>query len=257
VRSPSAAGPSRLALVRHPGSGRSALDVAVAVALLARVSGGEAPSTLRFYRPGPTLAFGRLDALRPGYAAAARAARAHSFEPVLRGPGGQAVAYHGGSVVLDLVVADADPITGVQDRFADLAELLAGALRSLGVDARTGQVPGEFCRGAHSVNAGGRTKLVGTAQRIVRGGFLFAASIVVREPEPVRAVLTDVYEHLGIEWDPATAGAVSDSVPGVAPDAVEAAVAGAFRERYELEAADIDAATLAAARGREHLHAAP
>ena len=192
-----------LALVRHDGSGSGALDVATAHALLQRVSAGAAPSTLRLYRPGPTVAFGRLDALRPGFAAAARAAREHGFEPVLRAPGGQASAYQRESVVLDLAVADADAITGVQTRFAELAALLAGALRSLGVDARVGAVPGEYCPGAHSVNAGGRVKLVGTAQRIVRGGWLFAASVVVRDAEPVRAVLEAVYDRLGVAWDPA------------------------------------------------------
>ena len=109
-------------------------------------------------------------------------------------------------------MADADAITGVQTRFAELAELLAGALRSLGVDARVGAVPGEYCPGAHSVNAGGRTKLIGTAQRIVKGGWLFAASVIVRDPEPVRAVLEAVYERLGVAWDPATVGAVADDV---------------------------------------------
>ena len=251
------AAPSRLALVRHEGSGSSALDVAVAVALLARVSGGELPSTLRLYRPGPTVAFGRLDALRPGFDDAVRAARNHGFEPVLRGPGGQAVAYHAESVVLDLVVADPDPISGVQDRFAELAEVLAGGLRSLGVDARTGAVAGEFCRGAHSVNAGGRTKLVGTAQRVVRGGYLFAASIVAADPSPVRAVLTDVYDALGIDWDPATAGAVADSVPGLGPGDVEAAVAAAFAERGAVVAAAVDPVTLALARERAPRHALP
>jgi lipoate-protein ligase A len=231
------------------------LDVAAAHALLERVSRGEEPSTLRLYRPGPTAAFGRLDALRPGFADAARAARAHGFEPVLRAPGGHAAAYHAASVVLDLAVADEDPVTGVQDRFGELAELLAGALRSLGVEARVGEVPGEFCPGAHSVGAGGRTKLVGTAQRIVRGGYLFAASIVVRHPDPVRAVLVDVYARLGLDWDPVTAGAVADTVPDATPEAVERALVDAFGGRHQLqEASELAEAVWTAARDREHRH---
>jgi len=255
-RSPAA---TRLALVRHDGSGRGSLDVAAAHALLERVARGEEPSTLRVYRPSPTVAFGRLDALAPAFPDAAQAARAHGFEPVLRAPGGHAAAYHAASVVLDLVVADDDPVTGVQDRFADLAELLAEALRSVGVDARVGEVPGEFCPGAWSVGAGGRTKLVGTAQRIVRGGYLFAASIVVREPEPVRAVLVDVYERLGLAWDPVTAAAVADTAPDATPAAVEDAVIAAFAGRRPLEPAadDVGAAVWAAARAREPWHVAP
>ena len=173
---------------------------------------------------------------------------------MLRAPGGQASAYQRESVVLDLAMADADAITGVQTRFAELAALLAGALGSLGVDARVGAVPGEYCPGAHSVNAGGRTKLVGTAQRIVKGGWLFAASVVVRDPEPVRAVLEAVYERLGIAWDPATVGAVADDAPAAARAAVEEAFVRAFGERHRLEPAELDAATLAAARRRAPAH---
>ena len=65
------------------------------------------------------------------------------------------------------------------------------------------------------MNARGATKLVGTAQRITRHGYLFSAVVLVRDPEPVRAVLSATYPLLGLEWDPATVGAVSDDVPGI------------------------------------------
>jgi octanoyl-[GcvH]:protein N-octanoyltransferase len=152
-------------------------------------------------------------------------------------------------------MADTDPIAGLQARFADMAALLAEALRSLGVDARVGPVPGEYCWGTYSVNEGGRAKLVGTAQRIVRRAWLFAGSVVVREPEPVRRVLTAVYEQLGLDWDPATAVALSDTVPELAVDAVEAALVRAFGERFTLDETALDPGTLEAAHGRAHLHA--
>ena len=47
-----------------------ALDVAVSHALLTRVARGEVEPAVRLYRPAPTLAFGRLDALRRGFAVA-------------------------------------------------------------------------------------------------------------------------------------------------------------------------------------------
>jgi lipoate-protein ligase A len=248
---------TELAVLRHEGSGSAAADVALAAALLDRVSRGRAPSTLRLYAPGPTVAFGRLDAIRPGFAAASRTARTHGFEPVVRAPGGHAAAYHRMSVVVDLAMADPDPINGVQERFADLAELLAGALRAVGADARVGPVPGEFCPGAFSVNEGGRAKLVGTAQRIVRGGWLFAGSVVVRDAAPVRAVLTGVYDALDLAWDPATAVALADTVPAVTPAAVGDALVAAFAARHALVEAELDPALEADARERAGAHVAP
>jgi octanoyl-[GcvH]:protein N-octanoyltransferase len=206
------------------------------------------------YRPAPTVAFGRLDALRPGFAAAVAAARAHGFEPVLRAPGGHAVAYHDGSLGIDEVIGEADPIAGMHDRFARSGERLAAALRGLGVDARVGRVPDEFCPGDFTVNARGAVKLVGTAQRVVRHASLLAASVVVVDPEPVREVLRDVYRALELDWDPATLGAVADEAPaGVGVDEVERAVVQAYG--LGGEAVPLDAATLDRARGLEPRHA--
>jgi len=41
---------------------------------------------------------------------------------------------------------------------------MAAAFRRLGVDARVGEVSGEYCPGAHSVNARGATKLISGAE---------------------------------------------------------------------------------------------
>ena len=98
------------------------------------------------------------------------------------------------------------------------------ARRRLGVDARVGEVPGEYCPGAWSVNARGRTKLVGIGQRIVAGGAHLGVVIVVRDSALVREVLIPVYDALGLEWDPATAGSVEDELGDVELDAVEDAI---------------------------------
>ncbi len=235
-------------LVRSGPAGSAAFELAVSHALLTRVAAREVPPTLRVYRPGPTVAFGKLDTLRPGYAAAAAAARTHGYEPVLRLPGGHAAAYHAQSLGIDVVYALDDPVVGTHDRFRAEGERLAGALASLGVDARVGEVPGEYCPGAYSVNARGRTKLIGTAQRLVRGGALLGASIVVGDGPGVRAVLRDVYTALELEWDDATAGAVDEEVAGVTVDEVEHAVIAAYGPS---EPAELDEATLALARRLE------
>jgi octanoyl-[GcvH]:protein N-octanoyltransferase len=243
----------RLLVARETSARPPALEVAVAHALLERANRGELGAVLRLYRPQPTLAFGRLDALRPGYRAATAAAREHDFEPVLRAPGGHAVAYHAGCLGIDEVIPEADPIAGMQERFAASGELLAAALRSIGVDSRVGRVPREFCPGDFTVNARGRVKLVGTAQRVVRHGSLLAASVAVTGAASLRAVLDDVYRALELDWDPATAGAVEDEVPAALGE-VENAVLAAYAERHELVDWKVDAATLALARELEDWH---
>jgi octanoyl-[GcvH]:protein N-octanoyltransferase len=216
-------------LLRDGGAGTAAGQIARSHELLRAVAAGDLPPTLRLYRPPATVAFGKLDAIRAGYGAARDAARAHGFDPVLRAPGGHAAAYHQQSLGIDEVHACADPIPHVHGWFRAAAETLAAALADLGVDARVGAVAGEYCPGAYSVNARGRVKLVGTAQRVVRGGSLLGATIVVRDGARVRAVLRDVYRRLDLDWDEATAGAVEDELPGVSVDDVERAVLAAFR----------------------------
>jgi lipoate-protein ligase A len=235
-----------IAIVERAGR-PAALEVAVAHALVERVNAGALDSVVRVYRPAPTVAFGRLDRLRPGFVEAVAAARAHGFEPVLRAPGGHAVAYHEGCLGIDELAGEDDPIAGMHDRFAASASRLAGALRSLGVDARVGPVPREFCPGEFTVNARGEVKLVGTAQRVLRHASLLAASVAVSGAERLRAVMVDVYAALELDMDPATVGAVGE---GVSVDAVERAVLGA----YDFVEAPLDPATLALAGELEPGH---
>jgi octanoyl-[GcvH]:protein N-octanoyltransferase len=237
-------------VVRETSPRPPSLEVAVSHALVDLVVEGEA--VLRLYRPAPTLAFGRLDALRPGFATAVAAARDHGFEPVLRAPGGHAVAYHEGCLGIDEVVGEADPIAGMHDRFAHTGERFAAALRTLGVEAGVGRVPGEFCPGDFTVHARGAVKLVGTAQRVVRHASLLAASVAVSDAGRLRDVLLDVYAALELDWDPATAGGVEDEVPGVGVDEVERAVLDA----YGVAAGGaLDTAVLSRARALEPRHA--
>ena len=223
-----------------------ALDVAVGHALLEGAARGAVGPTLRVYRPAATCAFGRLDTLAPGFSAAVDAARAHGFTPVLRQPGGHAAAYDSGALCLDHVQPEAEAIPQLQARFEAAGELFAAALRAVGVDARVGEVPGEYCPGQWTVSARGAVKLVGTAQRVVRGASLLGAVVLVRGGARVRAVLEDVNAALGLEWEPATAGAAEDEVPGLTVDAVERAVLDAYGAPFEPAA--LDEATIARAR---------
>jgi octanoyl-[GcvH]:protein N-octanoyltransferase len=224
-----------------------ALDVALPHALLGLVASGAAGAVLRSYRPQPTVAFGRRDSFLAGFAGATDAARRRGYTPVIRGAGGRAAAYDEGCLVFDEVMPAADSMAGIQARFSDEAERQARALRAVGVDARVGQVPGEYCPGDFSVNARGATKLIGAAQRIARGAWLLSTVVIVESPDSVRAVLEAVYAELGLEWDPATTGSVAAEAPGVSVDDVRTAILGQYAERFALTPRSLTGEELAAA----------
>lgn len=203
-------------------------ELAFARVLLDSVKSGRRGATLRIYRPAPTLAFGARDRFLPGFPAAIEAARAHGFTPALRSLGGRAAAYHPGSVVIDHIEPSDAFITDTTKRFSTFGADYAEVLRSLGVDARVGEIPGEYCPGEYSVNVAGRIKAIGTAQRVVAGAWLFSSSVVVTDPDPIRAVLTDVEAALGVEWDPTTGGSISEMTPGITVDAVAEAFASYY-----------------------------
>lgn len=234
-----------------------ALDTAVSRALLERVAAGELPETLRLARPGPIVAFGKLDVVGPGYREAVRAARAGGFEAIERLAGGRAAVFHEGTLAFSHAIPDPDPRPGVRPRFDAIADRVARALRSLGVDARVGEVPGEYCPGSHSVSAGGRTKLMGVGQRLISGGAHVGGVLVAEGAERVRDILVPVYDAMGLEWRPGATGAVADEVPGVGLDEVIEAVRDAFAADYELEEAELDPETLELARELAPQHLSP
>jgi lipoate-protein ligase A len=217
----------------------AAEDLDYGVTLLRAAQSGRLTAPLvRLYRPGPTVAFGQRDARLPGFDQAQQACRDHGFTPVVRRAGGRAAAYHRGSLVVDHVQRDADAMHGFRDRFAGFGELFVDVFRAAGVPAAVGEIPGEYCAGEFSVHtplpegadgaARGPVKLAGTAQRVVKGAWLFSSSLVIEDPAPVRAVLVDVYAALGLDWDPTTAGAASDAEPGITVETV----ATGLREAY-------------------------
>jgi octanoyl-[GcvH]:protein N-octanoyltransferase len=247
----------RLRLVTESFPDDPALDTAVSRALLERVASGELPETLRLARPGRMVAFGKQDAVAPGYREAAEAARGQGFEAILRLAGGRAAVFHEHTVELAHALPGEDVRSGVHDRFREAADRIAAALRRLGVDARVGEVPGEYCPGGYSVNAGGRSKLAGVGQRLIRGGAHLGAVVVAEHAELVRDPLVPVYEALGLEWDPASAGSVADEAPGMDFDQVVAAIRAEYAREYDLVEAELDADTLDLARRLAPEHRSP
>ena len=241
---PSSGSPPEVDLLQGSAGADPALDVALPHALLGLVAEGRHRPVVRSYRPAPTVAFGRRDAFLPGFAEAAAAARRRGFMPVIRGTGGRAAAYAEGCLVLDEIMPSGDSMGGIHERFSAEARRQADALRRLGVDARVGEVPGEYCPGEFSVNARAEIKLIGAAQRIIRGAWLLSSVVVVEGAATVRAVLEDVYAALELDWNPATTGGVADEAPGVNVEDVRTALLSEYRRRYPLVPAAIDTEAL-------------
>lgn len=238
----SAAGGRTLTVVRQETSLGAGRDLEFGLELLGRAKTGALGPTLRLYRPEPTVAFGQRDTRLAGFAAAEQACRDNGFEPLVRRAGGRAAAYHRGTLVVDHIEPDPDAIAGSKTRFGYFGGLFADALRRVGVHAGVGEIPGEYCPGEYSVHgtdaaSGSQIKLVGTAQRVVAGGWLFSSVIVVEGSASIRRVLTDTYAALGLEWEPSTAGAADDLVPGLDVEAVEKALLATYAGHVDLVAA--------------------
>ena len=202
--------PRAVHLVAEAFTDEPGVDTAVSLALLRGASAGSVPETLRLYTPGPIVAFGKRDVVAAGYRGAVAAARECGFEAIERLAGGRAAVFHEGTIAFAWTIPDPDPPSRITERFAAVSGLIAAALRSLGVDARVGEVPGEYCPGEYSVNARGAVKLMGVGQRLARRAAHVGGVIVVAGSGAVRDVLLPVYSALRIGWDPATAGAVEE-----------------------------------------------
>lgn len=210
------------------------MDTGLSHAIALAVGAGELGESLRLHATGDVVAFGRQDVVSPGYGAAVRAARAEGFEVVERLAGGRAAVFHTGTLAFAWAVPAVDPRAGVHERFEQLARLIVDALRSLGADARIGEVEGEYCPGAFSVNLGGAIKVMGVGQRLVRGAAHVGGVLVVNDSDKLRRVLEPVYAALGLHWRPETGGALDDTIGGITIEAVRSAILEQVRLRAEL-----------------------
>jgi octanoyl-[GcvH]:protein N-octanoyltransferase len=243
--------PASLTLLRDSFPDRPAFGTAVSESILTRVAAGELGPILRLHRPGPELAFSKQDAASPGFERAVTAAVMAGFAPVRRLAGGRAAAFHEGTLALALATPEARPARTTRTRFAQVSEAIAAALRQLGIDTRVGEIPGEYCPGAWSVNARGASKLAGIGQRLVAGGAHVGGVVVVSGSDRLRAALEPVYDALGLDWVPATAGSVEDEVGPIELAEVEEALLAELGAGWELVPGRLDPTTLALAERLE------
>lgn len=211
--------------------------------LLDQIAAGTRPATVRLTRPGRMIAFGRRDTLSPGYRGAVAAAREAGFDGIERLTGGRVAAHSEGTLILVITTPESTPAAATMARFRIGSEMIRSAVADLGVDARTGPVPGEYCPGDYSVNAGGRIKLAGISQRMIAGAVHVGFVIVVSGSGVIRSVLDPVQRALGLDWDPATVGSIEDVLPGVTTEVVEEALLARLRRDSILDPVKLDPET--------------
>jgi len=220
------------------------LDTGVSHAVLERVSAGELPEIFRLYEPWPVVAFGKHDRFAPGFDQAVDIAREYGYDPIVRLPGGRAAVFHAETVAFSWTIPAADPIREIRERFQAAASIVTHALHRLGVSAAIGEIPGEYCPGEFSIHHAGRVKLAGIGQRLGRSAAHVGGVLVVGNGSAVRDVLVPTYAALGIDWDPATVGSVSDVSPRLSVQDVIQAMTDELGSIATIVPAAFDAATL-------------
>lgn len=238
-------------------AGDPVLDTAISHAVLRQVARGDRPESIRVHRAARTIAFGLRDTKAPGYRAAVEASRRAGFEPIERLAGGRAAAF----TELTLAFSWARPEDGstVESRFREIAEIMRDAFVGLGADAHIGEVPGEYCPGAYSVNLSRRHKVMGVGQRLISGGAHLGGVVVVGGAHLIAGALDPIYRSLGLRWDRSTAGDLRMQARGVSVSATRKAILEQFAARRSVSVRTLDADLLAEAQmlAQRHLSRPP
>jgi octanoyl-[GcvH]:protein N-octanoyltransferase len=197
----------------------------------------------------------RQETRLPGFAAATEAAAELGFPVLVRNSGGGAVAANRGSLSFSLTFPVENLRHGLYERYGEGLDLIASALRRIGVDAEGGEVEGEFCPGAYSVRSGGPCgiKHAGLAQRVTRRSARLEALVLVSETDEVRAVLKRVYGLLGLPFRPGSIGDLPTDISRMIQ-----ALSEEVRRRYYTEEGRIGKRTMDRARSlRGEWHVIP
>ena len=199
--------------------------------------------------------FSSLDARRPGFSRAVEIAGEAGFASAIRLAGGHAAAFLEESMAFAWAIRDEDARIRIRPRFEALAELIVAALQRLGLDARVGEIPGEYCPGEFSVNIAGRVKVMGVGQRVIRNGAHVGGVLTIAQSDQLRTTLVPIYEALELDFRPETAGGIADFDPSLGLEDVVDAVQSVLADRgVRFQPSAFDAATLAAAEELVALH---
>ena len=187
----------------------------------------------------------RQETSMPGFEVATEAASELGFTVLVRNSGGGTVAANRGSLSFSLTFPVDDLRHGLYERYAEGLDLIASALRRVGVEAEGGEVEGEFCPGAYSVRSGGPrgVKHAGLAQRVTRRSARLEALVLVSETDEVKVVLERVYGLLGLPFRPESVGDLPADIPRVIQ-----ALSEEVRGRYQTKRGRVGKRTMDRAR---------
>jgi octanoyl-[GcvH]:protein N-octanoyltransferase len=214
-------------------------------AVLEDIASGERGPTALMWTSSRYVGVTRSETRLPGFEKAVRAAEELDFPVLIRNSGGGAVAANEGSISFSLTFPVEDLRHGLFERYLEGVEIVAAALRRIGVEAEGGAVEGEFCPGAHSVRSGGPrgVKHAGLAQRVTRRAARLEALILVSETKNLVPVLERFYGALDLPFRPESLGDLPADVPRVME-----ALSAEVRERYGGEERSLGESLLGNAR---------
>lgn len=198
-------------------------------AVLEEVAAGDRGPAALMWSSAPYIGATRRETRLPGFARATTAAEDMGFPVLVRNSGGGAVAANEGSLSFSLTYPVGELGQDLYERYGEGVDLVASALRRVGVQAEGGEVKGEFCPGAYSVRSGGvrGVKHAGLAQRVSRRAARLEALILVSNTQSLISVLGGFYSILGLPFRPESIEDLDASVSQV----VEA-LSKEVRERY-------------------------
>jgi octanoyl-[GcvH]:protein N-octanoyltransferase len=186
-------------------------------AVLEEVAAGERGPAALIWTSSRYVGATRQETRLSGFAAATEAAWELGFPVLVRNSGGGAVVANRGSLSFSLTFPVEDLRHGLYERYSEGLDLIASALKRVGVEAERGEVEGEFCPGAYSVRSGGQkgVKHAGLAQRVTRRAARLEALLLVSETDEVRTVLERFYGLLELPFRPGSVGDLPVDVPAV------------------------------------------
>lgn len=214
-------------------------------AVLEEVAAGERGPTALIWTSTRYIGATRPETRLPDFGEAVKVAEKSGFPVLVRNSGGGAVAANKGSISFSLTFPVEDLRHGLYERYTEGVNLVAAALRRVGVEAEGGEVEGEFCPGAYSIRSGGPmgVKHAGLAQRVTRRAARLEALILVSETAEIRRVLEQFHSALGLPFRPESLG----DLPASMPEVIEA-LTDEVRERYGAARGRLEERTISRAR---------